>query len=358
MTDLARARIGWASYSPDFSVPGDRRRLAAYAKMRGIEVEHARPDGDYDLVFLTYSGDIPGWLERKRRSGGRLKIVFELIDSYLTETGPLRRAIKGVGRRLEGTDSRLAPDLLASLRRACREADAVLCSTLEQQAEIAALNPNSFISFDWFGDELGEPKDDYTRSGPLRLVWEGQAATLSNLQQLRAPLNALGDAIELHIVTDPVLPRWLGRFGRRPSREVLAGLTCPIVHHPWQKDSFARLITAADLAVIPIDMASAMMRGKPENKLVMLWKLGMPTLTGPSPAYRRAMAEAGLPMLCETAEDWGMKLRELIAASDDELARLGTHGRVHAETRYSRAAFLAPFDAAFAAAGFRPQATQ
>jgi glycosyltransferase involved in cell wall biosynthesis len=358
MMELESARIGWASYSPDFSTAGDRRRLAAYARMRGLAYERARLDRDYDVVLLTYAGDIPGWLAKRRRGGGRPAIVFELIDSYLTQTGLLKRHAKGVGRFVEGKDSRLAPDVLKTLRRACREADAVLCSTLEQQEEIARLGGRAFVSFDWFGDELGPPKTNHVRGDRLKLVWEGQAATVSNLQQIREPLNAMKDKVELHVVTDPSLPRYLSRFGRRPALDVLQGILCPIVLHPWQRDSFSRLITDADAAVIPIDGGDAMMRGKPENKLVLLWKLGMPVLAGPSPAYRRAMADAGLTMLCESDADWRGQFERLLAMPADELKQLGERGRAHAEKVYSAEAFCAPFDEAFAAAGLRPQATQ
>jgi glycosyltransferase involved in cell wall biosynthesis len=358
MIDLETARIGWASYSPDFSMPGDRRRLAAYAKMRGLAYEQARLDRDYDVVLLTYAGDIPGWLARRRRGGGRPAIVFELIDSYLTPTSRLKRHAKGVARFVEGKDSRLAPDYLETLRRACREADAVLCSTLEQQEEAKRLGGRAIVSFDWFGDELGPPKTDHEAGDRLKLVWEGQVATSFNLQQIREPLNAMKDDIELHVVTDPTTPRYLSRFGRLPVLQVLQGIECPIVFHPWRRETFSRLVTAADVAVIPIDTADAMMRGKPENKLVMLWKLGMPVLAGPSPAYRRAMADAGLPMLCETGADWRDQFARLLAMPASERRRVGEQGRAHAEKFYSAEAFRAPFDEAFAAAGLRPQATQ
>jgi hypothetical protein len=351
--ELAAARIGYAGYSRTFSAPGDRRRFAAYARMRGLAYEYARPDRDYDVVLLTYDGDITGWLERKRRAGGRLKLIFELVDSYLTETQKPRRYLKGVGRFLESRDSRLAPDLLRTLRRACREADVVLCSTLEQQTEVARLGGRALISFDWFGDELGPPKRDFSRGGRLKLVWEGLAGTLFNLQQIKAPLNALKEAIELHVVTDPSLPRYLGRFGTRRALDVLTGIDCPIVLHPWTLDGFSERITRADVAVIPMDVDHRMVRGKPENKLVLLWKLGMPVLAGPSPAYRRAMAEAGLPMLCETEADWRGQLERLIALPASGLEALGERGRAFAEERYSLGRFRAVFDEAFAAAGFR-----
>src|SRR4051794_22326125 len=124
---LADARIGYAGYSRDFGVPGDRRRFAAYARLTGIPFEYAELDRPYDLAYVTYSSDLPGWVARKRREGDRLKLVFELIDAYFTETSVARRYLKGTARRLLGTDSRLSLDLRRTLIAACGAADAVIC---------------------------------------------------------------------------------------------------------------------------------------------------------------------------------------------------------------------------------------
>ena len=79
--NLRDARIGYGGYSRDFSVPGDRRRFAAYARMKGVPIEFADVDRTYDVAYVTYSSDLPGWVARKRSDGDRLKLVFELIDS-------------------------------------------------------------------------------------------------------------------------------------------------------------------------------------------------------------------------------------------------------------------------------------
>ena len=124
---LSDARIGYAGYSRDFSAPGDRRRLAAYVRLKGLELEFAELERSYDLAYLTYSSDLPGWIARKRREGDRLKLVFELIDAYFTETGWPRRFLKGAGRFALATDSHLSLDLRRTLISACEAADAVIC---------------------------------------------------------------------------------------------------------------------------------------------------------------------------------------------------------------------------------------
>jgi len=348
---LADARIGYGGYSRDFSVPGDRRRFAAYARFNGLRIEYADLYRPYDLAYVTYSSDLPGWIERKRLEGDRLKLVFELIDAYLTETGLARRLLKGSARRLLGTDSRWSPDLRRTLIGACEAADAVICSTEEQRETIRRYNPNVFVSFDHSGDEIGAAKSDYRRSGKLRIGWEGQSTTLPNLQVIREPLNDLRNGVELHVVTDPRIHRYFGRYGSYESMDALNGIECDKHFHRWDRATFSAAITACDVAVIPIERSNALWWGKPENKLVLLWQLGMPVLTSATPVYKRVMDSAGVDMSCATTAEWGEQLERFIAARPEEIEATATQGRSFAERAYSRAEFVARFDRAFETIG-------
>lgn len=349
---LSGARIGYAGYSRDFRVPGDRRRFVAYARLRGIPFEYAERSRPYDLAYVTYSSDLPGWIARKRREGDRLKLVFELVDAYFNQTNPIRRLLKGSGRYLLDTDSRLSPDLRRTLIGACEAADAVICSTEEQRETIRRYNSNVFLSFDHFADELGPPKQDYDRAGKLKIVWEGQSTTLPNLQVIRDPLNDLRDKVELHVVTDPIIHRYFGRFSAYPAIDALKGIECDKRFHRWDRSTFSRNITACDLAVIPIEQSNALWWGKPENKLVLLWQLGMPVLTTATPVYRRVMEAAGVDMSCATSAEWGAQLERLLDPDRSNLEQIGRHCRTFAQGAYSEPEFLSRFDQAFAAMGF------
>jgi len=349
---LADARIGYAGYSSDFSAPGDRRRFVAYASARGLDYERADLRRDYDLVLVAHNGDIPGWTARKRRDGADLKFVFELADSYFRRTSLAGRHLKGMARYGLRTDSLPSPDFLRTLIRACEAADAVICSTEEQAETICRYNPNVFTSFDWFGDDLGAPKSDYRRGSKLRLVWEGQSTTLKNLHSIREVINELHDVVELHVVTDPTVFRYLNRFGRHAAQDLLRGFQCDVYFHPWDRGTFSNRITDSDVAIIPIDLDDAFARGKPENKLVMLWQLGMPVLASDTPAYRRAMESAGIDLLCRDSADWRTRLRMMIAAPDRKREGIGQKGRSFAERAYSKDEFLERFDRVFTSVGF------
>jgi len=349
---LAEARIGYAGYSPDLRGPGDRRRFLAYAARRSLPFERAHVGHDYDLVLATHNGDIAGWTHRKRRDGARFKFVFELVDSYFNQVAPARRWLKGIARYLLGMDSRLSPDFLRTLIQACETADAVICSTEEQRDAISRYNRNVHISFDWVDPELGAPKSDYSRCGKLKLVWEGQSTTLPNLQLLRGMLNRFHDQVELHVVTDPLIYRHFGKYGPFPAREALRGINCDIIFHDWDASTFSAHIVACDLAIIPIDGRNRFWWGKPENKLVLLWKLGMPVLATATPVYRRVMTAAGSDLLCQTEAQWASALQAILEGPSAKLETIGQACRSFANRHYSEGEFLGRFDAVFRSVGF------
>jgi hypothetical protein len=235
--------------------------------------------------------------------------------------------------------------------RACEAADAVVCSTEEQSEVIRKFNPNVFLSFDHFADELGPPKTDYQRRGKLKLVWEGQATTLPNLRTLLEPINAVRDQVELHVITDPTVHRYFGRFVSSDAERLLDGFNCEKHFHPWERSTFASQVKAADLALIPIDRTNALWWGKPENKLAMFWQMGLPVLTSPTPAYARAMAASSSGMACTTPADWRAALERFAVADSAELQAIGEHARAHAATTYSPEAFVDRLDHVFTSIG-------
>jgi hypothetical protein len=110
---------------------------------------------------------------------------------------------------------------------------------------------------------------------------------------------------------------------------------------------FSRIVTGCDLALIPIPMHKPFWVGKPANKLLLFWRMGMPTLTSPTPAYIKMMRECGLDMVCSTPDDWKDKLKRYMC---DETARreAGRKAKAFVDAEYSEEKLLERWDRAFA----------
>lgn len=342
-------RIGYVPYSGSFTKPGDRRRFVAYARARGLEFEVADPGERYDLVVLSETADISVWPDYQHG-----KVVYDLIDSYLSvpRTNPAQ-LLRGSAWFMLGKHRRLRPDYLNSLRQMCRRADAVVCSTAEQSQVIHKYCDNVHIILDIHEMVVKDVKTDYSVVDPIRLVWEGLPSNLPQLTQIVPVLAELGEKhpVELHVVTDPARERLKGLLGEVNSRQYLERHFSKFVFHEWDERTCSTIVSGCDIALIPIDLSDTFVRGKPENKLLLLWRMGMPVIAAGTPAYQRAMARVGTPQLaCVSTEQWRAAF-EYLFSSETARREAATRGQVHAQTCHGPDMVLARWDGVFSSLG-------
>lgn len=339
-------RIGYVPIDSSLQSPGDRRRFAHYARQRGVVFELAVPDRPYDLVVVSSAADITVW---SRVRGP--KIIYDLIDSYLAiPRTSVRGQLRGTAKFLSRQHRHFEPSYWRSIEQMCRRADAVICSTEEQKRDISSFCPNVHRILDVHAAATVTRKHDWRAHQPFRFVWEGLPYTLPLLFQLAPLLRRLSLPWELHVVTNPYSPRWLGRFGRRDTRAELRRVFPDAVFHEWRDADFASIVTSCDAALIPLDLNDPFTRGKPENKLLLFWRVGMPVVTSASPAYERAMRSAGAPLTCRTSAEW-LNTLERIMTDESLRSGAGTQGFAFAEKEHSEARILGRWDAVFASVG-------
>lgn len=338
-------------YSVDLSEPGDRRRFAWYARHRGLRVEPARPGDELDLAMLSTRADVTSWRQVKEPT----KIVYEVIDSYFAlSRWDARNVGRGLAKRFSGETRRLTLDYRRAMERMCERADAVVCSTTEQREAILTMCPNVHVILDYHGEDVTSQKIDYRTSGPLKILWEGLPYTLHSLSTIAPVLRALqrDNRAEVHLVTDLHFKQYAGRFRHRRTAEIADRLLSSYKLHEWSPVMLAKTAVASDIAVIPADADDPFSAGKPENKLLLLWRMGLPVIAARTPAYARAMAAVGTPWLaCRCEREWRDALREL---THDEAARrhAGSVGRAFVEANFAKEQVMSAWDCLFESLGF------
>jgi hypothetical protein len=341
-----RLKVGYSPYHPQYATPGDRRRFVFYARERNIDFALADSRKKFDVVYLTSNCNCSEWIQYKQKHP-RTKIIFELIDSYLLEDLNLSNVFRGIARFVKRRENQLYLDYRKAFLKMIRTADAVVCSTPIQKEFILRHNKNVHISLDYFSRDIDHHKTDYSASSKLKLVWEGQAYTVQNLLVANEALKELRDEVELHVVTDPAIKMPL-KLLNKPTSGVLRQLKCDFTIHNWEKASFSKLIAEADLSIIPIRSDDKLMWNKPENKLLLLWEIGVPVFTSPTPAYTRVMNKAGIDGLCSTTAEWIEKVRKFKEGSAEERQRMATQAGSYLKEYHSKNKILQNWDAIFA----------
>lgn len=330
--------------SPDLSSPGDERRFVHYARNRGIPFEIAIPGTRYDLVVVTDGGDLNFWAD----SPHPVRVVYDIMDAYLAV--PLsnpRGLLRGLAKYVVGQSKSLTLDYRKSIANLCRRADAVVINTEEQRSRVAPLCANTHRIMDAHSSYT-MTKTKYSAGEVFNIAWEGFPENLAPFSQLTGVFSDLEAKrpIALHFVTKPRFKRFMGRFFDCSTQSIVSGVHPRTYLYDWTPETVAHVVSKCDLAIIPLDLSDPLSSGKSSNKLLIFWRMAMPTITSSSSAYMAEMSKAGLDMHCRDAAAWKETLEKFIQ-SEDLRRRAGEAGRRYVESEYGEAANLLRWDALF-----------
>jgi hypothetical protein len=345
----SRPRIGYVPLSKSLQSPGDRRRFVGYARRKNIDFEIASPTQKYDVVVVTETADLPLWTGYQHG-----KVLFDLIDSYLAVPRTnIKQVLRGTAKYIFGESKFLRFDYRRAVQDLCARADAVVCTTEEQKSSIAPFCSNVHIALDFHGTVARNVKTDYGIGSTVRIVWEGLGVNVRQIGLIKDVLRELASttSLELVLVTDLEFFRWMNRLGQVRTLKAARAIFQPVRIHQWEETTCAQFITQCDIGIIPIDLSDPFVAGKPENKLLLMWRMGMPVVCSATPAYRRATAAAGIPQLvCKDPSEWFTTLRQMIS-SEEARRSAAESGQRYANIEWSEASLIRRWDDGMASLG-------
>ena len=330
---VKKLKIGYWPLSQSLNAAGDRRRLSFWAQARGhtlttdlsqnMDVIVASENSDFNSAYFAKKG-VPS--------------IFDLVDAYLSPLSPSDDLARGIAKRLSGQISGGFKPFSHHIRDFCLSSSAVICSSKEQEEVIRNYNTNTHVILDSH-DEI--PFIDVFNTKTLssdrhRVLWEGQPATISGVKNISSTLLDLSKNfnLDLDFVTDEKYFQYLNKFLERSTlrllKKDLARLADFINIIPWTPSNLVTCAKRSSIAMIPIDLSIPMQRLKPENRLLIMWRLGLPCLTSPSPAYVRVAARAGVTAACHSSQDWLENFQRLLSEADF------AHGEILAGQNYLR----------------------
>jgi hypothetical protein len=315
---MSKLRIGYIPNSPDLGHPADRRRIVYWAKERGHEIT-LDLSTNYDVLVLSGRADLTKWSERKNRP----PLILDLVDGYLGDELLWRDWARGAGKVLTGQNSGNVRPFRKIVGEACQLAQAVICETIEQRETIIPYCSNTHAILD-FHEEfpmLPNKIDLQSKSFPS-LMWEGLPFTAKGLLQLEKAFHDISDShrISLEMVTDLTYPLFLGKYFKQDTHKILKSvpdiLGTQFRITKWSIEAVVGAAQRSHVAVLPLDPYGTLNPLKAENRLLMMWRIGLPTLVSPSIAYTRVMQATGIDGVCHTPEEWKEKILRLMKSAE------------------------------------------
>ena len=338
MKSLDNIKIGYWPCSYSVDRPDDRRRFYYFAKENQIKFELFDSKSSYDIVVLSQNSDI-GLLPSLKKKN--TKVIYDCIDSYVADEFSFKGRLRGLAKFLNKDTKKLYWNYARTLKRKLPEFDAIICASEEQRLKLLEYSNNVHAIPDMLNDGHIESKKIYDTSHKIKIVWEGLGTNAFHLRILKSTILSLSNKhnLELHLVTDPFYFKHMNRFSKRSTIDEVKDICDKVFLHKWEKDTFSKKIIDCDLAIIPLNQGNALAYGKPENKLISLWKMGMPVVTANTDSYKRVMKEAKIDLNCNDENEWIKNINSLIESKDfrQEVAKKGLD---FSEENYSKEVVL------------------
>jgi len=343
---MKKIKIGYRPLSATLTAAGDRRRLLFWAKNRGHEIVFDL-DQRVDVIVASENSDFQSPYFTQKG----VPVVFDLVDAYLSPLNPWDDFARGLAKKLSGQITGSVKPFSEHVKNFCGTSTAVICSSPEQEAVIKPHNPNIHIILDSHDEiPLLDPRLTKRNSQKeLNVLWEGQPATIRGVKQISSILFLLSKENDLHFdfVTDEKYFQFLGKYLKMNTLQLMKKDLEPIIDRigitPWTPDNLVASAKKSLISMIPIDLTIPMQKLKPENRLLIMWRLGLPCLTSPSPAYIRVAGQAGVKAICNDPKMWLENFGNLL--SDPEFAREEVlRGQNYLHEHHNREALLKKWD--------------
>lgn len=343
--------VGVVPNAPDFDHPADRRRYIFYFRRKDIHFEPAVSTKRYDAVYISLTADLNEWCRYKARHP-RTMVVLDLSDSYLM-AGELSDRLRAIFHFVSRRTKTLRWSYKRTLLDMMKASDVVLCGSEEQKVQLSKLHPNVVVMRDFFGLDLTAKKESYRLSvpGTLNVLWEGFAhGNVRAFEMLRDVLARVDDfRVKLHVVTDSRYCRFGGKLLCKATYQVLhkvfRGSRVGFHLYDWNALTFSAIATRCDMAIIPLH-DDPIAWSKPENKLLLLWSMGLPVVTSNTASYVRVMNSVGADLTCANLDEWRSKIKALASSEHLRVAHMQAAAR-YVNDHCSEAAITRTWDNIF-----------
>jgi len=312
---MRKLKVGYWPLSQTMSSAGDRRRLFFWATARGHTIV-TDLNQRVDIVIASENSDFNSSFFSKTRT----PVIFDLVDAYLSPLNTYDDYARGIAKKASRQISGGIKPFSRHISDFTEQASAVICSSIEQEEIIKKYNSNTHVILD--SHEEIPFLDARIPKGIIpscrRILWEGQPATIRGVGKISSVLSRLlqSNSLEFDFVTDEKYFKFLNKYTERDTFDLLkkdlSGITNSINIVPWTPENLFARAKDSTMAMIPIDLTVPIQRLKPENRLLIMWRLGLPCLTSNSPAYTRVAGKAGVTVVCEDLDVWVENFQHLL----------------------------------------------
>jgi glycosyltransferase involved in cell wall biosynthesis len=295
--------------------PSIKRRFARFIQRKNYKLanwEQAEANEEC-VVLVSQTADLTYW---KRLKDKNVAVIFESNDPYvLDQSESMKTIFRGTFKFCIRRHTYWEFDFKKTVMDLCRSVDAVVVGHYKVYDMLKSIVPNVHLIPDYSVDISLKKKQDFQlpSSGQINIFWEGLGSSYIPFEDINRIFKQVKNYnFVFHFVTDLSFHAIANKYAKKYVFEV-AKKKAPDMYHSfrfyqWSEFSYNNIGVLSDFAIIPLPFDNSMNYYKPENKLIQMWRMGLPTITSAIPSYIRAFDGAGLNEYCFNDDEWRAKI--------------------------------------------------
>ena len=185
-------------------------------------------------------------------------------------------------------------------------------------------------------------KKNFALSGhkTINIFWEGLGSSFlpfELLEDIFKPILSEYNFI-FHFVTDLSFYKY-GDLVKKVYMQDLCKQLSPSLSsnfrfYQWSEYMMNQIAISCDFAIIPLPLDNSLNYWKPNNKLIHMWRMALPTITSPIPSYEKTFNESGAKLCPIDINTWREDIL-MLSSSETKRQFYGEAGYKAASTSYN-----------------------
>jgi hypothetical protein len=318
-------KIAYCPISEDLKAPGDYRRFMGFSLIEKIKFKVLKNselkyiyDGEFDFIVVTMGSDLSFWAKNQFK---KTKIILDCVDSYIfLNNYKIKNFLRAPVKYMIGQHSIFYINYINIIKTIANKSHYIVCSTQRQKQFFSKFCKNVSIILDYHLNFLHTVKSsfDLKKKNEFNLVWEGLPENICHnvfADKIFDFINKYNSnaqntiKLNLNIITDLYYKRFMNKFLLKNSYNELVKKSKYIKFKEWNKETINQDIIVNDLAIIPLSKNNPLEYGKPANKLYLFFKMGMPTITSNTYAYKEVENKVNLKITFDDINQFNQLLK-------------------------------------------------
>ncbi len=306
-----------------FNHPAQTRRFPRYASRKKINfLNYYDNKSENGSVILNQSADFTFW---KKNCHKYENLIFDANDPYLLPNqNSLKDKLRGLFKYVSGSHKYLEFNYQKTYEEMCINSDLVIVSHQNQYELLKSKVKRIALITDYSIKDNLLFKTNYSlkTKKTINIFWEGLGSSYLPFRDIENIFYKIKNEYNFifHFSTDLFFYKIGDKFVKKDIRKIAKNYAPNFYKnfnfYQWTLDSVDIIANKCDLSIITLPLDYSMNYWKPNNKLVHMWRMGLPTIVSRIPSYQRLYQKTEYDLCASNIDEWHEKILKICEDED------------------------------------------